>query len=331
MGYLISALGLTLSCILLLLHTGFAKEIIEIDQTAPTLSYIPKSESIESGKALEISIQATDNQNVKRVTLFYRLISNGEYHSAEMIRTDQDHYAYVIPGDEIYGERLEYYFTAEDNAGNRTMKGFSATPLLLYLVPVGKNSNKKIVPVQSARHSLVTASYSNNALVFTFGESLIRLADQGNQLNVPSYYYGAEGQFPYKSGFEFDIGLNGTHSDSIKMNWVVYQNQSGTLYESLDTFSVYAGQRFCQKETSFLIGVNYLTARINDRNLLNSSGFRITRFADENYNQTGAILGIGWHYPVSSHFYVGIDPKLNIYFTGQLNSLSFPIEIRYEF
>jgi hypothetical protein len=115
------------------------------------------------------------------------------------------------------------------------------------------------------------------------------------------------------------------------MNWIPYQNLGGTLYESLDTLSVYGGERFRQKQTSFLVGLNYLSARVNDRNLLNAAGFRIARFPDENYSQTGLLLGFGWQYRANRHLYFGIDPKLILFLTGQLNQFIFPAEGRYEF
>jgi hypothetical protein len=315
--------------------SAFAEEVIEIDQTAPVLSYTPKSESIESGKPLEISAQATDNQRVAKVTLFYRRNGEGEYQSAEMVNTDHDHYSYLIPGEEVHGEKLEYYLTAEDEAGNRTMKGFSATPLRFNIVSGAASAFKKSKSFSSSSSSmhpvLFKSSYSKDSLELYLGESTFRLSDQGNQMNVPAFSYGVEGQFQYQPDYEIDIGVNGSHADSIKINWVVFQNLSGTLYESLDVLSVYAGQRIRRKNISFLIALNDMTARVSDRNLLNTSGFRITRFPDENYNQVGITLGFGWNYPVTEHFEVGVDPKINLFFSGQLNNFTFPIEIRYEF
>lgn len=322
---------------MLIPKTGLAREIIEIDQTAPTVIYIQKSDTVEANKPLEISVEATDNQKVARVTLFFRRKGEAEYQSAELVNTDRDHYAYVISGEEIYGERIEYYIAAEDEAGNRTMKGYSITPYFFTVTPsvsgLSKKSGSRLISSRAAPNAPDSAStsYSKVALEAIFGESMFRLSDQGNQLNVPSMVYGMEVQFQYTKGYELDLGISATHTDSIKMNWIPYQNLGGTLYESLDTLSVYGGERFRQKQTSFLVGLNYLSARLNDRNLLNAAGFRIARLPDENYSQTGLLLGFGWQYRANRHLFFGIDPKLILFLTGQLNHFIFPAEGRYEF
>ncbi len=120
---------------------AFGEKAIEIDQTAPTLEYVPGNQIVKAGKSLELSVRSSDNGKIATVTLFYRRDEETEFRSAEMVNTDHDNFSLIIPGDQIFGKTFEYYFVAEDEARNRTMKGFSGTPLSFHIVPPDKTSS----------------------------------------------------------------------------------------------------------------------------------------------------------------------------------------------
>ncbi|MHB8481823.1 MAG: hypothetical protein ACYDBV_03675 [Nitrospiria bacterium] len=313
------------------------EQVIEIDQTAPNIFYTQKADSIEQGKPLEISVRVTDNGKVSRVTLFYRRNGEDYFQPVNMVNTDHDNYSFLIPGNQVYGTALEYYIVAEDSAGNRTMKGFSATPLTLVihsgaLPPVPLKPEPAPDTFQTAsRPFFSNSTFFFDSIEFFTGDALFLLSEQGNQVQVSALSYGVEGQYHYQKDKALNVGINLSQTESIEAGPVNYQNSTGTLYESLNAFSIYAGQRFLYSKGSFLIAVDYLYTRLSDRNLLNSAGYRITRFSDENEGALGVVLGFDIHYPITDHIRIGIDPKVHLLTSGRFNHVVIPGAIWYEF
>jgi hypothetical protein len=320
---------------------AYGEKAIEIDQTAPTLEYVPGNEPVKAGKPLEISVRASDNVRIATVTLFYRREEETEFHSAEMVNTDHDNFSLIIPGDQIFGKKLEYYFVAEDEAGNRTMKGFSGTPLSFHIIPPDKppSTLKSEALENQVRKSPVSfnegvsrkSSLSKFSIKLLAGESLFRFSEQGNQIPFSSFSYGLEGEFRYRENRAWSIGVIQSQAETVEAAPVSYQNLTGTLYESFNATSFSAGQRVFYRHASVLVGLNVLYGRLTDRNLLNSAGFRIARFSDDSYALPGFILGVDWNFPVAKNIRIGFAPRLNLFFSGQFNHILLPGVIDYAF
>ena len=112
---------------------------------------------------------------------------------------------------------------------------------------------------------------------------------------------------------------------------ILLGNLSGTLFESLNSFSIYLGQRFLYPKGSLLLAVDYLHTQLSDRNLLNTAGNRITKFPDESESFLGVVLGFDFHYPITDHIRIGADPRVHFFTSGRFNHLVFPGAIWYEF
>ncbi|MBI3351147.1 MAG: hypothetical protein HY036_01065 [Nitrospirae bacterium] len=316
---------------------SFGEQVIEIDQTAPAIIYSQKTDSIEEGKPFEISVQVTDNVKVSRVTLFYRRNGENHFQSVNMINTDHDRYSFLIPGKQIFGATFEHYIVAEDGAGNRTMKGFSATPLVLNIIaaapgraPLKPDSGFNTAPIKN-RPFLMNSTILFNSTEFFIGEAIFRLSEQGQQIQIPALTYGFEAQYRYRTDKALGLGINLSQTESIEISSVVYQNLSGTLFESLNSFSIYLGQRFLYPKGSLLLAVDYLHTQLSDRNLLNTAGNRITKFPDESESFLGVVLGFDFHYPITDHIRIGVDPRVHFFTSGRFNHLVFPGAIWYEF
>ena len=310
-------------------------QVIEIDQIPPDLEYSVPAEPLHRGDPYEISVVATDNKKVARVTVYYRPGGEIEYRSGEMVSTDHDRYAYLIPGSDIRGERLEFYFIAEDEVGNRTMKGSSSAPLIRAIAAATKErsgeTGSPVINLPASESRALGRNKGRASFEIKIGEGLYRLSDEGHAISVGALTYGINGRYFLSEGVDFDIGLSAAHSDSVQNPSIIYQNVTGTLYETLDLFTFSAGERFRVNPFSFLIGVSDTVARVSNRNLLDSGGSRLTRFGEENYQLPGLTAGMSWEFPITARLRGGLDPRITVTFSGQLDNLFIPAEVHYDF
>ncbi len=103
-----------------------------IDIIPPKVLHEPETETIESGSPYVVTATVTDEGGVDRVTLFYRKTGESDYQSTDLLRSSGgDTFMLELDATDLSEPGLEYYFEAEDVAGNTLLRGFAFDPLVL--------------------------------------------------------------------------------------------------------------------------------------------------------------------------------------------------------
>ena len=113
-----------LLCIALILS---ACDGVRGDRTSPTISEISTSEKVVVisdclSTSITITANVSDDSNIKRVLLLYRVGNEGPFASSSM-DPQNNLYAAKIKGEDLQGHgygALEFYITAEDEVGNKS-------------------------------------------------------------------------------------------------------------------------------------------------------------------------------------------------------------------
>lgn len=301
---------------------GRAEQVIDLDQTPPSLDHQTPVGPIEEGKPYEITAEATDQSAVARVMLYYRTGGQAGYQSLEMINTDRDNYAALIPGNHVKGKRIEYYIDAEDRAGNRTMRGDSEVPLSIDVVHESASS--------STRFGGVRDPYEFQGL-FGPGIAWMNFSDHGAERSIALPGISGEIQVAMTKKRLFELKTSFLQADGIALAPVVFQGAPGTLYESYQEAVLQAGESFKTERGSFSAGLSSVFSRTFDRNLLNSGGQRLTRYPDETNAAPGLYLGYYRTVQVTGHFKLSTGVEINLFLPGGRNYFYFPIEAVYGF
>ena len=121
-------------CQMLLLATSFTYT----NAGAQTLDFEPPrigadaSTEVFRGEPQVFTVTATDNAGVDSLVIYYRLGVDAEYVSGRMQRIGgTDLFSFTIPADSIPAtvNVIQYYIEASDFEGNRTLEGFSFSPV----------------------------------------------------------------------------------------------------------------------------------------------------------------------------------------------------------
>jgi len=100
------------------------------DLKAPEITQPEYIDKIKNGDSLRISVNVTDNVEVKQVVLYYRTIGTKQYKLRQMsAKPGSDNYEVIINADDIPEPGIEYYIQAMDTAGNTLLHGYSFSPL----------------------------------------------------------------------------------------------------------------------------------------------------------------------------------------------------------
>lgn len=122
-----------LSCLVFGLSPTYAQTL---DTEPPEVGIDPIEESDRTDNQI-FTVTATDNQGIDSLTFFYRLDADSEYASGNMSRIgESDRFTFTVPAQSITSSAnsIQYYIEARDNAGNRTLQGFSFDPVERLLV-----------------------------------------------------------------------------------------------------------------------------------------------------------------------------------------------------
>lgn len=133
---LLAALHILMSCAGLFVPQVHAQTL---DTEPPDVGFDAVDEA-RKGDSQVFTVTATDNQGVQSVVLFYRLGPDATYQATNMTRIGAtDLYTLTIPADAIPQsvDLIQYYIEAKDQAGNRTLQGFSFDPAERALVDFG--------------------------------------------------------------------------------------------------------------------------------------------------------------------------------------------------
>ena len=98
----------------------------------PPLIGADASTEVFRGEPQVFTVTATDNQGVNSLVIYYRLGPDAEYRSGSMQRIgDTDLFSFTIPAQSIPAtvNVIQYYIEASDFEGNRTLEGFSFSPV----------------------------------------------------------------------------------------------------------------------------------------------------------------------------------------------------------
>jgi len=100
-----------------------------VDFEAPVIDHEPPGNGVH-GEIQVFTATVADNVALSSVSLFYRFENDENYQLAEMEQLAQAaFYTASIPTKEIQANQIEYYFKAEDAAGNIVLKGQPFEPL----------------------------------------------------------------------------------------------------------------------------------------------------------------------------------------------------------
>ena len=110
----------------------FAQEA-EADFEAPIIEHEEVATG-EWGEVQSFSVSVVDNQELKNVLLFHRFNDQEEFQEVEMEPLAQSaFFAARVETADVEASKIEYYFKAEDAAGNISLKGFTFDPLVRIL------------------------------------------------------------------------------------------------------------------------------------------------------------------------------------------------------
>jgi len=125
-------------CLALLFSTSImAKDSIEIsssnDFEAPDIAHNLDTDVTRDKKGnVVIRAVVTDEFSVNSVSVFFRDSGNNKYRKRPMLpdtKMGKSVYKADIPKTALSGERIEYYFEADDKVGNKKLKGLEFSPL----------------------------------------------------------------------------------------------------------------------------------------------------------------------------------------------------------
>lgn len=126
-AYFLAALQIVMSSLSLFISPAYAQIL---DTEPPTVGFDTVDES-RKGDAQVFTVVATDNQSIESIVIFYRTDPEAAFQAADMMRIGEtDLYTMTIAADAIpeSAELIQYYIEAKDQAGNRTLQGFSFDP-----------------------------------------------------------------------------------------------------------------------------------------------------------------------------------------------------------
>jgi len=135
-AYLLVAFQIIMSPVSLFISPAYAQAL---DTEPPTVGFDTVDES-RKGDAQVFTVVATDNQSIESIVIFYRTDPEADFQAADMMRIgDTDLYTMTISADAIpeSAELIQYYIEAKDQAGNRTLQGFSFDPAQRVLIGSG--------------------------------------------------------------------------------------------------------------------------------------------------------------------------------------------------
>jgi len=105
------------------------------DRDPPGLEVPEIVQPLPYKKEIRVTARATDEQGVAGVQIFFRRRGENTYTFLPMTEQGPGVYAAVIPSYMADQECLEYYVLVMDRAGNATLKGNAALPLVLRIEP----------------------------------------------------------------------------------------------------------------------------------------------------------------------------------------------------
>ena len=106
------------------------------DVSAPRISHALIDNIAPAGQPITIAATVIDDSGVRSVALFYRQIGTNTYERLSMAQIkDTAMYSVTIPGEWVKDPGIEYYIEATDSAGNALLRGFSYSPLVVYVNP----------------------------------------------------------------------------------------------------------------------------------------------------------------------------------------------------
>ena len=124
---LLAALQIVVSAASVLTPQAYAQAL---DTQPPDVGFDTVDEA-RKGDSQVFTVTATDNKAIQSIVIFYRMGPDADYQRADMSQIGEtDLYTLLIPADAIpeSTEVIQYYIEARDEAGNRTLQGFSFDP-----------------------------------------------------------------------------------------------------------------------------------------------------------------------------------------------------------
>lgn len=127
-AHMLSACQIALCLLSIVISPVYAQVL---DTEPPRVGFDTVGEALR-GDSQVFTVTATDDQIIESIVFRYRLSTDTDYQRGDMSRIGEtDLYSFTIPADSIpaSAEVIQYYIEAKDEAGNRTLQGFSFDPV----------------------------------------------------------------------------------------------------------------------------------------------------------------------------------------------------------
>jgi hypothetical protein len=182
----------------------FLRNKVEIDIKPPNI-YHDEFEKTPAGTAVTVYVEANDNESgIKRIIMNYRTNLEPEYATVTMQNEKGNAYFAEIPGADIVGDTLYYYFVAFDSVNNSSeLKQFGGAadyealitspdnePPHIAAVQITPISPKIYVEIQADDNSKIASvlmSYHFNQDTSSVEKKLIQYGphDFGDEIDIP--------------------------------------------------------------------------------------------------------------------------------------------------
>ena len=158
------------------------------DIEKPTIVHEPVS-GRNSGDEIAIIVNATDNESVLEVKIFYRIATEESFIDSLLEETSDDTYTGVIPSDVVVAAGVHYYIYVEDFNGNTATSGSNNEPHLINVTPSSTSipiplpsptPSSTPDPVSPTNSTVVASPITVNADGLSLSSVTVTLKDTGD-------------------------------------------------------------------------------------------------------------------------------------------------------
>ncbi|SDD64912.1 LPXTG-motif cell wall anchor domain-containing protein [Terribacillus halophilus] len=160
---------------------------VEEDTVAPEVKDLTEIDTINQTEDLQLTVEASDDKGVKRVTVYYRTDENGEFKQVDLTKNEQTGYYHhsVYTPELIAKDYVEYYVTATD--------GFNQTKTKTKRVNIERDQKETSPRLNVEEGQLLSGTYKLKATSDTEQETTLlidgkEVAQTDKALETKAYF-----------------------------------------------------------------------------------------------------------------------------------------------
>ncbi len=146
-------------------RSEFYLDLDVLDEQPALIVHKPLQTAIE-GRSVRIKAKVTDNKDVTKVTLHYRVGKSGDFLTTEMEQVQKSIFEGVIAREVVSVKGLNYYITATDIGNNVTNDGDIGNPFIVRITELDKEPprvfHEPLVSTSDATKLKLTANVKDN-------------------------------------------------------------------------------------------------------------------------------------------------------------------------